>query len=233
MMVVTVAVMLVIVVLDVILREVLDSEALAGSNSWVLADLVHVPQFLIPFLIIWRITRGRIGEYGFTLKIKDAHFRHSRILKISLLIGLAMALRHIIPAIRGEPPDIAQPVTSSSVIGSMTFQWIVVGLTEETMFRGLIQTYLMKNLEGHVELFGHDLHTGTVIGSVFWGLFHFLNLLIMPLAPVIFFVVITTLIGLILGYVYERTGSLLSTIMMHNAIFGVPLTVGYLLYWLL
>jgi membrane protease YdiL (CAAX protease family) len=43
------------------------------------------------------------------------------------------------------PVDVPQPVTPANVLGNMTFQWIVVGLSEETMFRGLIQIYLMNN----------------------------------------------------------------------------------------
>jgi membrane protease YdiL (CAAX protease family) len=119
-----------------------------------------------------------------------------------------------------------------NVIGTMTFQWIIVGLCEETMFRGLIQTYLMNNLEGTVNMLGHELHIGTVIGAVIWGLFHFINILIMPLRPVIFFVILTTIVGLPIGYAYQRTKSLATTIIVHNAIFGVPLTIGYILHWL-
>ncbi len=55
----------------------------------------------------------------------------------------------------------------------------------------------------------------------------------MPLGSVVFFVVLTTVAGLLMGYAYQETGSLLTTIIVHNTIFGVPLTVGYILYWLL
>lgn len=101
------------------------------------------------------------------------------------------------------------------------------------MFRGLIQTYLMNNLKGNVHMLGHDLHIGTVIGAIFWGGFHFINIIIMPLGPVIFFVILTTAIGLLMGYAYQKTGSLLTTIIVHNTLFGVPLVIGYILYWLL
>jgi len=101
------------------------------------------------------------------------------------------------------------------------------------MFRGLIQTYLMNNLERYVKILGHDLHIGAVIGAILWGVFHFINILIMPLGPVVFTVALTTLAGLAMGYAYQETGSLLTTIIVHNTIFGVPLTLGYLLYWLL
>jgi len=109
-----------------------------------------------------------------------------------------------------------------SVLGNMTFQWIVVGLSEETMFRGLIQTYLMNNLRGYVKILGHDLHIGTVIGAILWGAFHFLNILVMPLESVVFVVALTTIAGLFMGYAYQETGSLLTTIIVHNTPSSAP-----------
>ena len=118
----------------------------------------------------------------------------------------------------------------SSVVGSLAFQWIVVGLAEETMFRGMIQTYLMKTLKGTTRLAGHDFHVGTVAAALLWGVFHLINVLVMPFLNALFTAVITTFAGLLMGYAYQRTRSLLTTILVHNALFGVPLTIGYLIY---
>jgi len=60
-----------------------------------------------------------------------------------------------------------QPVTVVSIAGNVTFQWIIVGLCEETMFRGLIQTYLMNSLEGYVKILGQYLDIGTVLAATF------------------------------------------------------------------
>ena len=90
----------------------------------------------------------------------------------------------------------------------------------------------MRNLEGHVKVLGHDLHIGTVIGAIIWGAFHFINILVMPWETVVFFVLLTTAIGLPMGYAYQETGSLLTTAIVHNMIFGIPLTIGYVLHWL-
>lgn len=203
------------------------------ENSWFLATAVHIPQFLIPFVIILFITKGKVGSYGFNRKENPPVFTHKRMLFLGIAFGLFFSLRYIPQIIRHTSISISMPVTFVSIMGNMVFQWIVVGVSEETMFRGLIQTYLMKNLEGNVQMLGHDLHIGTVIGAIIWGAFHFINILIMPLGPVIFYVILTTAIGLAMGYAYQKTGSLLTTIIVHNTIFGVPLTIGYLLYWLL
>lgn len=232
MLVVSAIVACIVVVIAKALTSLPSARDLLATYPWLLAHLVHIPQFLIPFLCILYITKGKLRTYGFNLG-EDPHLTHRRILGIGVVFGLLMSLKYVPQIIRTGSVDVLRPVTTANVIGQMTFQWIVVGLSEETMFRGLIQTYLMKNLEGYVRLLRHDFHIGTVIGAVFWGGFHFLNILILPLGPVVFLVVITTAIGLILGYAYQRTGSLLTTIIMHNTIFGVPLTIGYILYWLL
>jgi membrane protease YdiL (CAAX protease family) len=223
---------LLIILIEALARSSPGSRALMAAHPWLLADLVHIPQFLLPFLLILYITGGRPGTYGFNLR-QDSHLTHRRILGFSVVFGLLICLKYIPEIIRTGSVDMGGPVTAVNVIGVLTFQWIVVGLCEETMFRGLIQTYLMKNLDGYMRLLGHDLHVGTVIGAVIWGGFHFLNILIMPLGTVVFFVILTTGIGLIMGYVYQRTGSLLTTIIMHNTILGMPVTVGYILSWAL
>jgi len=229
---VTVVVSLIIVGIDAAFRSLPNYETLAAESSWILAILVHIPQFLIPFLIIYHITKGKLGDYGFNLKGRSASLTHRRMLGLGVVFGLLMSLRYIPQIIGDTPLDIPRPVTLESVVGNMAFQWIVVGLSEETLFRGFIQTYLMKNLEGYVKVLGHDLHIGTVIGAIIWGAFHFINILVMPWDTVIFYVMLTTAIGLPMGYAYQETGSLLTTMIVHNMIFGVPLTIGYILHWI-
>jgi len=202
-------------------------------DPWVLASLVHIPQFLIPFLIICYVTKGRLREYGFNLKQTPPTFTHKRMAIVGAIFGFLLLLRYVPQIVGNVPLDIPQPVTAVSIAGNMTFQWIIVGLCEETMFRGLIQTYLMKNLKGRVRILGQYLHVGTVVAAIFWGGFHFIEILNMSLGNVVFLVLLTTAIGLLMGYAYQKTGSLLTTIIVHNTLFGVHLTVGYIIYSLL
>jgi len=202
-------------------------------DPWAIASLVHIPQFLIPFLIICYLTKGRLREYGFNLKQKPPTFTHKRMFMVGSIFGILMSLRYIPQIVSNVPLDIPQPVTVVSIAGNITFQWIIVGLCEETMFRGLIQTYLMKNLEGNVNILGQHLHIGTILGAIFWGGFHFIEILHTPLVNLLFLVLLTTAIGLLMGYAYQKTGSLLTTIIVHNTLFGVHLIVGYIIYSLL
>jgi membrane protease YdiL (CAAX protease family) len=230
---VTIFVALVMILINSSILSLTKHEIIGGVSSWLLADIMHIPQFVIPFVIIYFISNGKLRDYGFNLKEKTPIFTHKRMFLLGVLFGFFMSLRYIIQVVAGKPLDIQQPENIIDVIGNLSFQWIVVGISEETMFRGLIQTFLTKKLKGYIEILGHDLHVGAVIGAIIWGAFHFINILVMPIGPVIFFAIFTTIAGLAMGYAYQETGSLLTTIIVHNTIFGVPLTIGYLLYWLL
>lgn len=202
------------------------------NSSWLLAHLVHIPIFLVPFLLIGFLSKGEFKQFGFNLNQKSPIFTYLRMLVLGAISGVILSLRYIPQLIAQQPIDIPRPVSTASVIGNLTFQWLMVGISEEIMFRGLIQTYLMKNLSGYKKLFGHSFHLGTIASALIWGIFHFINILIMPFDAVVFYVALTTFAGLWMGYAYQQTKSLLTTIIVHNMLFGVPLVLGYFLYWL-
>lgn len=230
----TVAVVVIVLIAFIFIGFMLlpDYESLMNESGWILAALVHIPQFLIPFLLIYYVSKGNLKEYGFNLR-EVPHFTHKRMFGIGVFFGLVFSLSYVIQLVTDVPLDIPYPVTPLNIVGNMTFQWIIVGVSEETMFRGLIQTYLMERLEGNVEIAGREFHVGTVIAAIFWGGFHFINVLVgMPINAAFFLVLITSAIGLLMGYAYQKTGSLLTTIVIHNTIFGVPTLIGYILYFL-
>jgi len=203
-----------------------------SNSSWILPTLVHIPQFLLPFLLILYLSKGRLEQYGFNLNESPPIFTRKRMAQIGLISGLLLSLKYIPQMISSRSLEIPQPVTQGNILGSLAFQWVVVGLCEETMFRGLIQTYLMDNLQGHVDIFGHDFHIGTAIGAVIWGVFHLINILVMPWGPTLLTVILTTVTGLFMGYAYQETRSLYTTIIVHNTLFGIPLSIGYIIYFL-
>jgi len=228
----TILVSISIVLINSYIESFPNYEDIVQNSSWMIAHLVHIPQFAIPFVMICLITKGRLRAYGYNMKQKPPVFTHKRMFILGASFGLILSLKYIPQVIGGRHIGIPQPVTLSSVVGNMTFQWIVVGLSEETMFRGLIQTYLMNNLRGSVKILGHDLHIGTVISAILWGAFHFINLLVMPSGSVVFVVILTTIAGLAMGYAYQETRSLLTTIIVHNTMFGIPLALGYIIHWI-
>jgi hypothetical protein len=44
--------------------------------------------------------------------------------------------------------------------------WILVGIAEETLYRGMIQTYLMRHLNGQIRIIKWDFKMGTLIAAI-------------------------------------------------------------------
>jgi len=114
----------------------------------------------------------------------------------------------------------------------VTFQWILVGIFEETITRGLVQSYLVEKLKGTVTLFKWNLHTGSIITAMIFGLGH--------LGPHLFFgrswqtlvphLLFALLYGLFSSYIYQETKSLAGPILMHNVVEGLLYSVDYFFY---
>ena len=85
---------------------------------------------------------------------------------------------------------------SHNVIGAFTIA-VLAPVLEEVMFRGAIQGYIMRKVRSP--------WVAIVVASLIFGVFH--------MNPVQ--IVYATLLGLILGWIYYRTGSLMSVIVGH------------------
>ena len=119
------------------------------------------------------------------------------------------------------------------ILALMTFSLCVLApLSEELFFRGLVQSYLaqvLANIRGHFVVpqsagkFGEKSRPTAIAPADRWGAI-FISSAFFALAhaePSAF--VALFLLGVALGYVYERTGNLWTDITMHSVFNGVSL----------
>lgn len=85
---------------------------------------------------------------------------------------------------------------SHTILGAFTIS-ILAPILEEVMFRGAIQGCMLRNLR--------SARTAIIVSALIFGIFH--------MNPVQ--VVYATLLGIIFGWMYYRTGSLMSVIVGH------------------
>ena len=74
---------------------------------------------------------------------------------------------------------------------------IMAGVSEELLFRGVLQSYLIEK---------SSVLLGIFVSSALFGLMHFYNKL---------YILLTFLVGLFLGWLYYFTGSLLFVVVLH------------------
>lgn len=89
------------------------------------------------------------------------------------------------------------PLLEPCTLGDLALISFLAGLGEELFFRGFLQTWLGEHLPGPWPL---------ILASALFGLAH---------AITVAYVVIAGLIGLLLGWMWEATGSLLGPITAH------------------
>jgi membrane protease YdiL (CAAX protease family) len=112
----------------------------------------------------------------------------------------------------------------------MGYVWVLVGVSEEFLFRGLIQTSIRYEPDPQFNLWLFKTSRSNVISSLLYGLSHFVNLLSKPVSFVFPQVLYTILFGLALGHVYIRSGRLVEPIIIHNLADGLEYTLEYLMH---
>ena len=206
---------------------------LAETSMWLPKYIGDFVAFAVGMTIVWRISQGRFEEYGFTLSGRSLKIISSVILGILLgLLGLLW--EHFSQLVSGGPlsPAHPYPLTIVNILGMMTFQWIFVGLFEEPITRGLVQTHLMDKMKGSITIFKWNFHIGSIFTAILFGVGHF--------GPHIFFggswltlfphLLFATVYGLCSSYIYQETRSLIGPIIMHNITDGLLYSVDYLFY---
>jgi membrane protease YdiL (CAAX protease family) len=117
-----------------------------------------------------------------------------------------------------SPPTAVTLPAASLLVADLVFLALVVGPTEELLFRGLVQTGFNGSVPGELRLRGWSLRGGTVLAAFAFGLWHLVNLTYQPIGPTMSQVLIATIVGLVIGVVYDRTCNLIGAAVLHGLI---------------
>jgi hypothetical protein len=129
-------------------------------------------------------------------------------------------------------PQAAHPLNPRSVAGWSFFQGVYVGPTEEILFRSLLIGYLASELPGAVSLGRLTISWATVVATILFGLAHLPGNLGNPWRQDLFSVAYASTLGLVYGYWFERSRSLLVPAIAHNVTDLAALLTGFALAFL-
>jgi membrane protease YdiL (CAAX protease family) len=130
---------------------------------------------------------------------------------IAALVLIAVNVAETLGSLPVAKPSLLHSLPT--LLAELVFLALVVGPTEEMLFRGLIQTGLNASL-GVRSLW--RLRWGTVIAALLFGLFHFINLAYQPLGTTLLQVFTAIVIGLVFGLLYDRTRNLVGASLAHG-----------------
>ena len=105
-----------------------------------------------------------------------------------------------------------------SVVSKILYYIFIVGLGEELLFRGYLQSSFNRYFGKSFNIGSVKFGWGLFLSALLFGAMHAL-VVVPPLWPWALF---TFIIGLTLGFIREKDGSILSAVLLH-AMFDMPL----------
>jgi uncharacterized protein len=184
----------------------------------------------LALVVIAAVGRLRFSGWGLNLDNWKTSVRMTR--SFTVVFATVIAVGVIIQVASGMEPRAAQPRTVGETLGWLFFMLMISGLSEEILFRGMMQTWFTRWFPTRVALPGVEIPAAGLLTAVIFAAVH-VNFTLTPLTITHFYgpqVVLAFILWIIYSVAYQRTGSLLAPILMHSLANGLmaisPLIVG-------
>lgn len=223
----------VVALASAVIPEIAGVRALVDAHRWLTrGDVIQFVFFWVSLALMVALSRGRVASYG----LRGTGVREIR--SVAAAAGTVAAAVGIVAAVLGVASGNAGPgggATSGEggLLKTVVSVWIVASISEEMLFRGLVQSFLKPLGDHGFWLFGRRLSIPVAAGAIGFGLIH-LGLLTMAPGPMVAAIVVSaTILGFIAGYYREKSGSVLPAIVAHftfNVLgSGIPMLAALLL----
>lgn len=157
------------------------------------------------------LSQGNYVEYGFV--VSGGSVLPGAIFSVLILRGIFSLAVGLIPSRRRY-----RHYDRSWLLRAIVTECIFVSISEEIIFRGLIQSYLSTYISSSITFIIYQLSIPTIVGA---ALFAFLHLGFLKYGKtrrqVLLTVIATFVLGIFTGCFRDITGSLLTPIIMHMA----------------
>jgi uncharacterized protein len=174
-------------------------------------------EILWPFLFILVYRRLSFSEIGMTLKLNSGSLRP--IVLIALLLVL-------LPTVIGVAFGGRMPAN----IETLLFEMTMPGIGEELVFRGVFQSLLNRAFGKPRTLLNAQVGWGLILTALLFGAVHLVTIGKTGIVHFHIGHMLSALgIGLALGWIRERGGSLLPCVILHNLNDTLIVTGSYLL----
>ena len=201
---------------------------MAHRYVWVQYYEHHLWQLAFALVCIGIFSKGRYSRWGFNL----GHFKMSVRWSFVFCIVTGFVALGFIPAELAwdANPGVIHPLTPSNLFGWLGFEWLIVGISEEVLFRGLLQNFLEIGFPGAWNLRCVAIPHAGFLSTIIFCLAH-VSYDGHPHIPLDQLTIVFCL-GLYTSTLYARTRSLAAPIFAHNFQDGLFVSVQTLCYYL-
>ena len=191
--------------------------ALTGSFGFTWLSLHHLIQIVMAVAIMLMPGRHRsLSNWGLNFKNSDVTLKIILKFTIGWIIGTTI-FTLVTQWLSGWPPLLDFYLSIENILIYLIFESIIVGISEEIVFRGLVYGTLSPYFSNKVKI-GFSISYAGIISAVFFAIAH-IGFQISPFsitafAPMQIFIAFA--LGIFYAVLREKTGSLLGPILAHN-----------------
>lgn len=216
----------------------------SGKLGWTVADLFsydsvdpnglfarlsvhHLSQMLIVLAIILIIRIVIRVDFGFHLGDRKTGMRFFLI--FTGAIAVIALVYHILMYVIDQPITYAYSLTRRNVLGTLGFQLLLSGPSEEILYRALPVTLLVYVFGKNIHI-NRDITLEVVLASLLFTAAH-IKWTVSPFSITelnLFGLVYAFAMGILNGFVYQKSRSILYPILMHSISNVLMVGTGYL-----
>jgi CAAX protease family protein len=198
-------------------------------TPWKVLYFAHTGMLVGSLAWIALLGRGDFSQFGFRAPAAR------RYIPIALVFGVGFGLVMTVAdywhnlALRVPPPHFE--LSWTNIVGLLSFEGLYAGTIEEILFRGLLVTFLMRRMSGRIRLGRFDLHVAGVIVAAIFCVAHIGSFWTESFAAAAGQQIYAFVWGVIYAYWFEKSASLLPSIVGHNVGNFAEDAIVFLLAW--
>lgn len=208
-----------------IIAQLFDYSFIDKDNTFMWISVHHIVQLIIAGIAIYILIQIRHFEFGVGIKYSKIGIKYTACFTVVLFIYTLTIyiVRYFFHTI--TPYD--YPLNAINVFGTLGFQLLLSGTSEEILFRALPITVFSNILECEEK---KKTFITVMIAAVLFSLAH-IKWSVYPSMTITvdwFQLVYALILGLIYGVTYRRTNSIIYPIIMHGMSNVLMVGIGYL-----
>lgn len=188
--------------------QAIDSD---GAYAWI--SVHHIVQGLIFVIIITILHKFKSLEFDHGWGNKEIGKKY--ILSFTLIFTAGSLASHLLMVLTNSFQQFEYPLTSTNIIGQLSFQLLLSGPSEELIFRAFAITMLAQVIKGRV--FNEKVSVANIVAAFIFGLAH-VSFSFTPFTVSYnpFQVILSVILGFFYGDCYEKSRSMYYPMIMHS-----------------
>ncbi len=183
-------------------------------NSFAEVSIHHVVQLIIAMSII--LVLSKLLNLNFYFQLGDKKCGIKSLIIFTVVFAVISIAQHTFMALSNQLPVYAFPLDGRNIVGTLGFQLLLSGPSEEVVFRALPIILLRYSFGESIKIKG-NFTLEVLLASVLFAFAH-VNWSLAPLNFELnyFQIIYAFVLGTIQGIVYQRSKSILYPVLMHS-----------------